>query len=375
MKFKEVIGQEKIKQYLVNLVRENRLSHALLLLGPEGCGNLPLAIAFAQYINCENRTSEDSCGICKSCNKFNKLIHPDLHFVFPVASTSSVGTNPVSNDFLKSWRELVLANPYFSPNQWYEYIGLENKQGIISKNESYDIIKKLNLKTFEAEFKIMIIWLPEKMNAASANKLLKILEEPPEKTLFLFVSENSGPILPTILSRLQLIKIPKIDKNSMSQALEEKFGLPAREAANIAQIADGNYVKAIQISQNQGETQYNLGKFTLLMRYCFNNNVIDVLNLVDEIATIGREKQKSFLAYSLRLMRENLILNQGLDKIAHLDEPELNFSKNFSPFVNLQNVFKIYEELNNAYYHIEANGYNKLVFFDLSLKLMKLIKR
>lgn len=375
MLFKDIIAQNSTKYKLIQSINENRISHAQLFIGPEGCGSLPLAIAYAQYLNCQSKQNNDSCGVCPSCIKFNKLIHPDLHFVFPVTTTKKITKDPISDDFIKLWREMVLENPYFNQNQWYEFIGIENKQGIISKNESYSIIKKMGLKTFEADYKIMIFWLPEKMNQTAGNKLLKIIEEPPEKTLFIMVAENTALMLPTILSRLQTIKIPKFDKSDIQQALVLKYNLDTKEAESISHVANGNMVKAFEIYNSRGETVYNFEKFSLFMRLCYSHNLPEISNWIDEISSIGREKLKSFLEYSLRLIRENFMLNQQLNEISYLDNQEKEFSMKFSKFINQNNVYKIYEEFNSAYYHIESNAYNKIVFFDMALKIFKLIKQ
>lgn len=375
MQFKEVVGHHDIKQKLVHTTKENRVSHAQLFLGPEGSGNLALAIAYAQYISCENKQDGDSCGVCKSCVKFKKLAHPDLHFIYPVSTSKTVKKDPVSDDYIESWRETIIENPYINQNKWYQIIDVENKQGIISKNESYEIIKKLNLKTFESEYKIMIIWLPEKMNAFAANKLLKLIEEPPAKTLFLMVSENSEQMLPTILSRTQLIKIPRIDNESMRNALCDRFGLSPENAEDIVHLANGNYFKAQNLLDSTENDFFNFEQFTLLMRLAYQRKVIEVINWVDEIARIGREKQKSFLAYAIRLIRENFMLNIKRKEIVYLTHKEMEFSEKFSQFINQENVYQLYEALNKAHSDIEMNAYNKLVFLDLGLKIIKLIRK
>ncbi len=375
MQFKEVIGHNKIKEKLIHTIKGNRVSHAQLFLGSEGSGNLALAIAYAQYVSCENKQENDSCGVCPSCTKFQKLVHPDLHFVYPVSTSKTVKKDPVSDDYIAQWRETIIENPYINHNKWYEIIDVENKQGIISKNESYEIIKKLNLKTFESEYKIMIIWLPEKMNASAASKLLKLIEEPPSKTLFLMVSENSEQILPTILSRTQLIKIPKIDSESMRNALCDRFGLSPEKANDIAHLANGNYFDAQNLISLTEEDNDNFDQFTQFMRLSYQRKVIEIINWVDEISRIGREKQKSFLAYSLRLVRENFMLNINNKELVYLTKKELEFSEKFSQFINQENVYQIYEELNKAHSDIEMNAYNKIVFLDLALKIIKLIKK
>jgi len=375
MQFKEVVGHKNIKEKLIQTVKGNRISHAQLFLGENGTGILALAIAYAQYVSCENKQDDDSCGICSSCLKFKKLVHPDLHFVYPVSTSKAVKKDPVSDDYISQWRETIIENPYINQNKWYEIIDVENKQGIISKNESYEILRKLNLKTFESEYKIMIIWLPEKMNNFAANKLLKLIEEPPEKTLFLLVSENSEQILPTILSRTQLIKIPKIDNDSMRNALCDNNGLTPENANDIVHLANGNYHNAQNLIHSAEEDNYNFDQFTMMMRLAYQRKVIEIIDWVDEVSRIGREKQKNFLLYALRLVRENFMLNMDNKQLVYLTRKELDFSENFSQFINQDNVYEIYEALNRAHSDIEMNAYNKIVFLDLALKIIKLIKK
>jgi len=375
MQFKEIVGQKSIKEKLIHTIKENRVSHALLFLGTEGSGNLALAIAYAQYISCGNKQENDSCGVCPSCIKFKKLVHPDLHFVYPVSTSKSVKKDPVSDDYISQWRETIVGNPYINQNKWYEIIDVENKQGIISKNESYEILKKLNLKTFESEYKIMIIWLPEKMNAFAANKLLKLIEEPPAKTLFLLVSENSEHIIPTILSRTQLVKIPRVDKESMQNALCDLYGLAPEKAADIVHLANGNYFEAQNLIDSSEENYFNFDQFTKFMRLAYQRNVIEMISWVDEISTIGREKQKNFLAYSIRLVRENFMLNMKNRELVYLTKKEQEFSDKFSQFINHENVQQLYQVMNRAYADIEMNAYNKIVFLDMALKIIKLIRK
>jgi len=375
MLFKEIIGQQEVKQRLIQSVQEDRIAHAQLLLGAEGCGNLALAVAYAQYINCNNRTTKDSCGICASCNKFQKLIHPDLHFVFPVATTKSIIKDPVSDDFIVQWREILLESPYFSLFQWYEQIEVENKQGIISKNESQEIIRKLNLKTFEAEYKIVIVWMPERMNIVAANKLLKMLEEPPPKTVFLLVSESTGMMLQTILSRVQLIKVPKIKNEDLKEYLSQKFTYTEQQIMDAVRLSDGNLISALRVLQDNEENAGNLDKFVSLMRLCWTKDVLGLLQWCESMTGIGRERQKSFLGYTLRMIRENFILNCQVPELALLTLKESDFSSKFFPFINQDNVYQMVEELNKAQYHIESNGNDKIIFLDTALKLIKLIKK
>jgi DNA polymerase-3 subunit delta' len=375
MLFKEIIGQQKIKDRLIQTVKDNRISHAQLFLGPEGSGNLALAIAYAQYIACTNKQDKDSCGICPSCQKFAKLVHPDLHFVFPVATTKTIKKDPVSDDFIAQWREALIENPYINQTRWYDIIDVENKQGLISKNESSVIVRKLSLKTFEADYKTLIMWLPEKMNSAAANTLLKIIEEPPSKTLFILVSENSEQIITTILSRTQLIKIPQIDSESLHSALCDRMGLSADKANDIVHLANGNYLSALNLIETTDENSENHDRFVEIMRFSYQNKIIEIVNWVESISTIGREKQKSFLEYAIRMIRENFMLNINQKNIVYLTKQEAEFSNKFYPFINNENVFKIYEHLNRAFADIEMNAYNKIVFLDLGLKLVKLINK
>ncbi|MDK2978716.1 MAG: polymerase subunit delta [Bacteroidales bacterium] len=375
MQFKEVVGHPKIKEQLIYTVEENRISHAQLFLGPEGSGNLALAIAYAQYIACTNKQGNDSCGVCPSCQKFKKLIHPDLHFVFPVNTSKTIKKNPVSDDYITQWRTALIENPYINQDKWYEIIEIENKQGVISKNESYEILRKLNLKTFESEYKFMIIWLPEKMNTYAANKLLKFIEEPPEKTLFFLVSENSEQIIPTILSRTQLIKIPKIDNDSLYSALCDRLGVKPDKALDITHLANGNYFEALNLAHAGDEDYENLERFKSLMRLAYSQKIVEIIDWVDEIARIGREKQKGFLTYSLRLLRENFMLNLKRKEIVYLTQKEYIFSENFSQFIHQGNVRKLYEVFNRAYADIGMNAYNKIVFLDVALKIVKLIRK
>jgi DNA polymerase-3 subunit delta' len=373
MQFQKIIGQEIIKQRFIKSVKENRVSHAQLLTGPSGVGKLALAIAYAQFVNCTNRQENDSCGDCPSCKKYEKLIHPDLHFVYPVISSLKYD-KPVSDNYIAQWRELILSSPYISLQQWLDFIGSENKQGLISKNESSEILRKLNLKTFEAEYKIMIIWQPDKMNQVAANKLLKLLEEPPDKTLFLLVCENQEQLLKTILSRTQIIAVPEIDAASLQHHLADNFEISEDEALSVVNLCHGSFIEAQNLIRSSERIQFNFEKFTNLMRLCYKKDVVAINSWVDEISRIGREKQKSLLEYSLRLIRESFMLNQQLNSISFLAKDEKEFASKFSPFINKRNTAKIHDELNRAHFHIERNGNAKLVFMDMSLTIIKLLK-
>ncbi|MFP4447280.1 MAG: DNA polymerase III subunit delta' [Bacteroidales bacterium] len=373
MQFKEIIGQQEIKKQLIKTVNDDRISHAQIFIGPNGSGKLALAIAYAQYINCENKQDEDSCGICNSCKKYRKLIHPDLHFVYPVKKASQ--TNPETSDnYSTEWRETILENPYINPNHWYQKLELENKQGIIPANESNNIIRKLNYKSYESPYKTMIIWLPERMHNSAANKLLKIIEEPPPNTLFFLVSENPDMLLSTILSRTQIIKVPKIDDQSMFNALSDHLGLETKKAQEIVHLANGSYIDALHYFRTGEEELQNFKRFTELMRLSYAKKVTEILNWVDEIASLGRERQRMFLQYAARMVRENFMMNLEMEKITFLTQEEKEFSIKFSQFINNNNAQKIYNEINTASRDIQMNAHAKTLFLDLSIKLMKLLR-
>jgi DNA polymerase-3 subunit delta' len=370
MFFREIIGQSEIKQRLTASVASNRISHAQLIFGPEGCGSLPLAVAYARYIHCTNRSADDSCGECPSCAKYNKLVHPDLHFAFPIKSMKET---PVSDSFIAEWRDAFLDNPYLSIDEWTEKIEAENKQLIIPEKESGEILRKLNLTTFEAEYKIMIIWMPEKMNLTSANKLLKILEEPPEKTLFLLVTESEDQLLRTIVSRTQLIRMRKISDEELRDALMKRHELPQADAEKIAFQADGNYAFARSLLERTEQAVYNLATFQKLMRASLKFDPAKVLAVVDDLASIGRERQKQFFSYSLDLVRECFLLGYADQSLVRMAGEELDFISKFSKFIHSANGERLIEELNLAMKHIERNGAPKIILLDLAFKINELI--
>lgn len=374
MLFKKVIGQQEIKRKLIQTVQENRISHAQLFHGKEGTGGLQLALAYAQYINCLNKSDEDACGTCTSCLKYQKLIHPDLHFVFPVIKAENV-KKPVSDDFIQAWRDLFLSKPYFTLNDWYNQIKVENKQGSIFEAESEKIIRKLSLKAFESEYKTMIIWLPEKMNIIAANKLLKLIEEPPPKTLLFMAALQTDNILPTILSRTLQIYVPEINNEDLEAELRKNNNFSVSEIKNILRISGGSYSKALSNIDKSEEIIYNFNKFQELMRLVFKGNAEEMLKWVDNIASLGREKQKSFLQNGLRLVRENFVNNLKQPELQYMSVEEQEWAVKFSPYINERNIVELNEEFNKAFYHIERNANGKIVFFDLALKLSSLIKK
>jgi DNA polymerase-3 subunit delta' len=377
MLFSEIAGQDAIKKRLVQSVKDNRVSHAQLFLGPEGSGNLALAIGYAQYISCQNKSDEDSCGHCSSCIKYNKLAHPDLHFVFPVNSSAKVDAAKdavICDSFLPFWREAIISNAYLNLNQWYEAIGIENKQGLISAKESSEIVKKLALKTYESEFKVLIIWMPEKMNVVAANKLLKILEEPPAKTLFLLVCENQEFLLSTVLSRTQLVKTGKLSDQDIIGALVKFKHVSPEAAADVAYMSDGNYNEALRILlEKENEKEYS-DSFIKWMRFAYSVKVLDIIDWIDIVAAMGRERQKGFLNYCIKMFRESMMMNYADKSMVKLNGEMLEFLSKFSPFIHGANCLQLNEEFNKASMQIERNANPKILFMDLSFKLMKLLK-
>lgn len=376
MFFSDIVGQDVLKKRLVQTVLDNRVSHAWLFFGPEGAGALPLVLAFAGYILCTNRNEQDVCGLCASCTKVGKYIHPDLHFVFPVNKTRSLDKdNVTSDDFIAEWRKFLVRNPYGRLTQWYDFIDLENKQGVINTEESKRLASKLNLKSFESDYKVVILWQPEKMNDQASNKLLKLLEEPPPLTIFLLVTESPDQLLTTIRSRCMPVKVPRISDTDLSGILINKHRLLPDKAKNIVRLASGNYLRALDLISETEDISFNFTKFRDLMRCCFRTDISGLARLSEELASLTREKQKSFLEYGLRTLRESLALHFNTAGIVYITDEEQEFTPNFAPFINGANVIPFSDELNKAIRDIERNANGRIVFLDLTLKLAGLIKR
>ncbi len=380
VQFKDIAGHENIKKKLIETVKKDRVSHAQLFLGNEGVGKMALALAYAQYVNCENPSDTDSCGECKSCKKMAKIAHPDLHFVYPVVRTPKF-SKPVSVDFIDKWRIFLSNNKYLSYNDWLNFIGTDNLQGNIYAQESQGIIRIVNLKTFEAKYKILIIYMPEKMNIAASNKLLKAIEEPPPNSLFLLVSEDESQIITTIRSRTQLIKIDNFSPEDLFVELRKTNpNIDDEIIKDAAKISNGNFVYANQILQDQLNPEdssrlKNFEYFTRLMRYTYSLKITEIITLNDELSKLGREKQKLFIDYSLRMIRENFILNKtGNNNLSYLAKNELDFSSKFNPFINQKNISQLYSEFNQAYMDIGRNASAKILFLDLMLKTAQLLK-
>ena len=369
MYFRDVIGLNDLKQHLIDSVQRNFVPHARIFYGPEGVGKLPLAIAYARFLNCSNRGTNDACGECPSCHKFDKLAHPDLHFVFPVVKSK------VSDDYLPQWRKFLMEHTYFNLNQWLGYIDAENAQGIIYSKESDEIIRKLNLKVYEAPYKVMIIWLPEKMNLACSNKLLKMIEEPPLNTIFLLISEDKEGVLQTIWSRCQPLNIRAIEKDEMVAALNYNFELNESEANSIAHIANGSYTNAIQMIVSSEDNRFFFELFVNMMRASVSGNIKAIKTVANEIAGIGREMQKSFISYSLKMFREFFVNNLGEPEMVYLNNYEEQFGERFSPFINEKNIEEFNDEFSLAYRQIEQNGNGKIIFLELCLRATLLLRK
>ncbi|TNF40286.1 MAG: DNA polymerase III subunit delta' [Bacteroidetes bacterium] len=373
MFFKDVVGQEVLKKRLIQSVQEERVSHAQLFSGPGGTGKLAMAIAYAQYISCKNRSATDSCGVCPSCHKYNKLAHPDLHFVFPIFNPKS--QKPVSDDFLPQWREMVLRDPYFELSSWLDFIEAENAQGEIYERESDSILRKLSLKSFESEFKVMIIWLPEKMNQSCSNKLLKIIEEPPSKTLFILITEDEEAVISTIRSRAQPVKFSFIDNESIRNALLGMENVDPNLVPDAVHLANGNFIKAKAYINPGEDNEFYFQKFQEMMRQAYKREVVAQIRWAEEMAKIGRDKQKAFFAFALRLIREYFVLNMKHSKMVYLNRQEKEWGKQFAPFINERNIVPFFNEFETAIKHISWNGNPRIIFLDTALRMVRLIKR
>jgi DNA polymerase-3 subunit delta' len=372
MFFREITGLEDIKQTLISAVQKGQIAHAQLFFGSEGSANLAMALAYATYINCENRQPDDACGKCPSCSKINKLIHPDLHFVFPVAATKKISKDPLSEHFLPEWRNYLKENTYASLSDWCNYIGTENKQPNISAEESRSIIQKLSLKSYEAQYKVLILWLPELLNNTSANALLKIMEEPPPKTVFLLVSQNIERLLTTILSRTQLIRIRSFTSQEISGLLINMYGLESRRAAQIAYLSDGNLQEALSLCKQASNDNHEL--FREWMRLCFRANFTGLVDWMEKFAKMSKEAQKSLLIYGIEMVRETMVWPYKEAQLVRLEGEELTFIEGFSKVITPAKAEGLYIQLNEACFHLERNASAKIVFLDTSLAITGIIK-
>ena len=372
MRFSELIGQEQAIDRLRRSVQSERIPHAQLITGKDGLGGLPLALAYATFLSCENPTSEDSCGQGPSCRKYDKLQHPDLHFAFPLASTTKIGSKPVSSMALEEWREFIFESPYSNLLDWYRKLGMENKQGSISVHESLEIIKSLSLKTYESPFKVMIIWHAERMNTQAANKLLKIIEEPPEKTIFLLLTDDEEKMLLTIRSRTQLLPLKRIDDPSIAKALKSEFDLSQEQLNSILSQSDGNYGSALRILRENDEHHLFSSEFVEWMRAGFKGDLHFLVDWSNRMAGLGRERLKAFLDFSVAIFREAMLTNYEVSELNRMMQVTPDFKMDrFAPFIHGNNIVQILEELEKARYHVERNGNARIIMLDLSIEMSR----
>ncbi len=371
MQFEQVIGQQEVQERLMQMVSEGRLPHAVMLCGPKGAGKMALAIGFAKILLAAN--SQQPAANTQAM--LDKLEHPDLHFTYPTIKLPSMNTDhkPVSDDFAREWHEMVMAGPYFTMTEWLERMGGENQQAIITAGESDNLIRKLSLKSSQGGYKVSLIWLPERMNTECANKILKLLEEPPSQTVFLMVCEEPEKLLETIRSRVQRIDVKKIADGDICQALKEKRGLTDDMAQRISRMANGSWLKALEMLNADSENELFLDMFQSLMRLAYQRKVKDLKTWAERMAAMGREKQKRFLEYFLRLVRENFMYNFQRPELVYMTQREEDFARNFARFINEANILPITDLANLAIRDIGQNANAKIVFFDMALQMIVLL--
>jgi DNA polymerase-3 subunit delta' len=381
MLFSEILGQDYIKSHLTKSANLGRIPHAQLFVGPEGSGILPMAIAYAQYVLCNNFDGEN-VGENVSCNlKFESISHPDLHFIYPTITTEDVKTKPKSIDFIGDWRKFVKQNPYGSLFDWYNFLGAGNKQGEIRVDDAQETLRLLSLKSYEGGYKVMIVWMADKLNIAASNKLLKLLEEPTDKTLFILISENEEDIMQTIRSRCQVIHFNGLPEKIIAAALISKHNIESNTASKIAHQAQGNFNKALQYLQTDNEDLHFEKWFVDWVRAAFRAKgnataVHDLIAWSEQIATLGRETQKKFLHFCIDMFRQALMLHYQVPSLVFMEPKVEKFKlENFAPFVNGNNIHEIFKELSDAMFHIERNGNAKIILTDLSIKLTRLIHK
>ena len=371
MRFADIPGLGETKKLLIEAAQSNHIAHAQLFAGAEGALNLPLALAYATYLHCENK-GDDSCGICSACSKNLKYIHPDTHFVFPLSNVKGdKDEERFKAEILKSWRAFLLEQPFGNLDDWTNYYGGEDKQALISREESREIIKTLSLKPFESPHKVMIIWQPELMHPSSANGILKILEEPPPHTYFILVTNAADRLLPTIISRTQIVTVPLLQDAELESCLTEKYAVDKTKAGKITQLAEGNINLALKLIDNEEDN--NSQFFTGWMRECFKKNYGALVALADDYHGLDKLTQKNIVTYSVNMMRETLLNLSGAQKINRTRGEELKFVTDFSKVMNIRKIEQSFKLLNDASYHLERNGSAKMIFLDLSLKLSQTI--
>jgi DNA polymerase-3 subunit delta' len=367
MLFSDISGHQDAKDSLRRLVQSDRLPHAMMLLGPQGSGKLALAIAFARYLLCEDRGAEEGCGRCPNCIKTGKLIHPDLHFSFP-----TVGAKVTSNAFMEQWRRAMEENPYLELNEWLQLIGAENRQGNINKEECVRIIKKLSLKSFEGSHKLLIMWMPELLGK-EGNRLLKLIEEPPERTVIMLVAEEQEQILNTILSRCQLVKVLPFTDEEVRAGLQQRFPNLGKEAQTIAYLADGNFTEALRLAVHKENN--NAALFLEWMRKCYKGNAVELVKWVDHFAGFGRENQKYFLRYALHFLREYLLLKMTGAARVRLQKEELKTARNLTKVIGFDQAEALIRLFTECSHYVERNANPKILFLDASIRVHHILKR
>ncbi len=371
MDFKDLIGQEEIKRHLLQTIENNRVPHAQLFLGKTGYGTLPAAINYAKLILCSSSKTDQTSAKAKC----DKLIHPDLHFIFPVNTTTEVKKDPTSRHFMKQFREAFHENPYLDLNDWLKYIGIEKKQGIINVSQAHDILKDVYLKPYESDYKVIIVWMAEKLNPAASNKLLKAIEEPPEKTIFILVAEDQEQIISTILSRTQIVQFKRLNNNVLKAEIAKHYSLSEEELTTILNLSNGDYHEALRILNNDEDVLFNRNLFVNWMRLAFKKDLVGINKWVEEVSALGREKQKAFLQFGLHIFREAMIFNYQIHEVLQLEGAEVKFVENFSPYVHSGNLKAYMDLFSEGSYHIERNANSKILFLDLTITVMKLMKK
>lgn len=369
MLFSKVAGQEYLKDHFIKEINSGKSSHARLFLGQSGAGTLPLALAFVQYLFCKNKGQNDSCGVCDQCVKVSQLQHPDLHFSFPTVQADT----KFSREKLAQWRKQISENPYFNDKDWVNFIDPKGRNAIIGSEESLEIVKALSLKSYEGSYKVMVIWCANDMNVTAANKLLKILEEPPAKTIFLLIAESEDSLLKTILSRTQIVKVPRLDTDAIAAYLHTNKGVSMHSASNLATRCEGDLRLALEMSENADVNADDLKQFIHFMRVCYKKDVIAMMEWSDAMGSESRERQKAFLNYSLHMFRQSILKNYTQDILVRLTDDEADFLKNFARFITGNNIMDFNLTFNDAIYYIDRNANAKIILTNVCFKVMRYI--